>query len=67
MRHNIDVNGLGVGTTVSLGVLLGFALFAPADFPRAEMAVTILFWGFITGLIFEAYRFAFTWKHPFRP
>jgi hypothetical protein len=59
------MNGLGVGTSVGLGALIGTGLVAPES-QLVEYIATGVFWGFMSGLIFEAYRFAFTWKHPFR-
>ena len=58
------MSGLGIGTSVGLGAMIGAMLGAPgADV--AEYIATFVFYGFWSGLIFEAYRFAFTWKHPF--
>jgi len=59
------MNGIGVGTTVGLGAIIGLGIVAPAA-PVIEYIATFVFYGFWAGLIFEAYRFAFSWKHPFR-
>jgi hypothetical protein len=51
------MNGFGIGLTVAVGILIAFAIGAP-DFPRDEMIMTVVFWGFMSGLIFEMYRLA---------
>ena len=58
------MNGLGVGTSVGLGTIIGLGIVAPAA-PVIEFVATFAFYGGITGLLFELYRFAFTYKAPF--
>lgn len=60
----IRMSGLGIGTSVGLGALIGAMLRAPGA-STAEYIATLLFYGLLSGGIFELYRFAFTWKHPF--
>ena len=59
------MNGLGVGTAVGLGTIIGLGIVAPSA-QLLEYVVTFAFYGGISGLLFELYRFAFTWKAPFR-
>jgi hypothetical protein len=59
------MNGLGIGTTVGLGAIIGLGIVAP-QVSAAEYVATFTFYGFMTGLIFELYRFALTYRHPFR-
>jgi hypothetical protein len=59
------MNGLGIGTSVGLGALIGLGIVAPSA-PVIEYVATFAFYGFVSGMLFEMYRFAFTWKHPFR-
>ena len=44
--------------------MIGALLVAPGA-PVAEYIATFVFYGFMSGLIFELYRFALTWKHLF--
>jgi len=59
------MNGIGVGTSVGLGAIVGLGIVAPAA-PIAEYVTTFGVYGFLTGVLFELYRFAFTVGHPFR-
>ena len=58
------MSGLGIGTSVGLGAMIGAGLVAPGV-DVVEYIATFAFYGFMSGLIFEVYRFALTWKHPF--
>lgn len=58
------MNGVGVGTSVGLGAILGLGLVAPGC-ELSEYCATFFFFGLWSGMLFEAYRFAFSWKHPF--
>ena len=62
---NRAMTGLGIGTSVGLGVLIGAELGAPGA-PMAEYIAAFLFYAFLSGGLFELYRFALTWKHPFK-
>jgi hypothetical protein len=53
------MNGLGIGLVVAAGIAIGFTAGAPGEFSRHEMALTIMFWSFMAGTIFEMYRLAF--------
>jgi hypothetical protein len=59
------MTGLGVGTSVGLGAIIGLGLVA-GDAQLTEYVATGVVYGVLSGLIFELYQFAFTWKHPFR-
>jgi hypothetical protein len=59
------MNGLGIGTTVGLGTIIGVGIVAPQA-AVVEYIATFAFYGFISGLLFELYRFAFSYRHPFR-
>jgi hypothetical protein len=59
------MNGLGIGSSVGLGTIIGLGIVAP-DASVIEYVATFAFYGFMTGLLFELYRFAFTYRHPFR-
>jgi hypothetical protein len=59
------MNGIGIGTSVGLGAMIGLGIVSPAAH-ITEYIATFVFYGFWAGLLFEAYRFAFTWKLPFR-
>lgn len=61
----VSMNGLGVGASVGLGAIIGLSLVSPGG-ALIEYVATFGFYGFLTGLLFELYRFALTWKHPFR-
>jgi hypothetical protein len=65
IADNSPVNGIGIGTAVGLGATIGLGIVSPAA-ATAEYVATFVFYGFWSGLVFEAYRLAFTWKHPFR-
>jgi hypothetical protein len=58
------MNGIGVGTTVALGCLISLLIVAPG-MELGELFATLFFYGGITGLLFELYRFAFNYKRPF--
>jgi hypothetical protein len=62
---NKGMNGIGIGTTVGLGTIIGLGIVSP-EANTLSYVVTFIFSGFWSGLIFEAYRLAFSWKHPFR-
>jgi hypothetical protein len=57
------MNGVGIGTSVGLGAIVGLGLVAPGA-PPEEYFATFAFYGFWSGLIFEAFRHAFQ-KSPF--
>lgn len=59
------MNGIGIGTSVGLGAIIGLGIVNP-NVQVVEYISIFLFYGFWAGLIFEAYRLAFSWKHPFR-
>ena len=59
------MNGLGIGTSVGLGALIGLGIVAP-DVELTEYLATVFFYGFLSGVLFELYRFAFGYKLPFR-
>ena len=58
------MNGLGIGTSVGLGALIGLGIVSPGV-QVTEYVATVAFYGFLAGVLFELYRFAFTWRHPF--
>jgi hypothetical protein len=58
------MNGIGIGTSVGLGATIGLGLVAPGA-QLEEYAATCAFFGIWSGLLFEVYRFALGWKHPF--
>ena len=65
MDDTVAVNGIGIGTTVGLGTLIGLGIVAPGT-EVIEYVATFLFYGLMSGFIFEAYRFALRgWKPPF--
>ena len=53
------MNGIGIGTSVGLGAIIGLGIVSSGG-PTIEYVATFVFYGFWSGLIFEAYRFAFT-------
>jgi hypothetical protein len=59
------MNGIGIGTTVGLGTIIGLGMVSPAS-TLAEYVATFGFYGLWTGLLFELYRFAFTYRRPMR-
>ena len=61
----LDMNGIGIGTSVGLGALIGLGIVNPGV-QVIEYVATFGFYGLVSGFLFELYRFAFTWKHPFR-
>lgn len=58
------MNGVGIGTAVGLGVMIGGISTAPNP-PVVECVGAFVFYALLTGGLFELYRWAFTWKHPF--
>jgi hypothetical protein len=60
-----QINGIGVGTSVGLGALIGLGIVSPGA-ATIEFVTTFAFYGFVSGVIFEAYKFAFSWRRPFR-
>ena len=58
------MSGLGIGTSVGLGVMIGGMLGAP-DAPLPECAAAFIFYALLSGGLFELYRWAINWKHPF--
>ena len=58
------MNAIGIGTSVGLGTIIGLGLVAP-DAALREYVTTFAFYGFWSGLLFEAYRMAFSQKPPF--
>jgi hypothetical protein len=63
---NHVMNGIGIGTAVGLGTIIGLGIVHPGA-EVMEYVATFAFYGFITGFLFEVYRFAFTYKAPFGP
>jgi hypothetical protein len=59
------MNGLGVGLAVGLGTVIGLRLVAPSV-DVSEGITTLVFYGGISGFLFEIYRLALSWRHPFR-
>ena len=59
------MSGLGIGTSVGLGVLIGAELTSPGG-PVVEYFAGFFFYALLSGGLFELYRWAFNWKHPFR-
>jgi hypothetical protein len=59
------MNGFGIGTTVGLGTIIGLGIVNPGA-QTIEYVATFMFYGLLTGGLFELYRWAFSWKHPFR-
>jgi hypothetical protein len=49
---------------VALGCLISLLIVAPG-MELGELFATLFFYGGITGLLFELYRFAFNYKRPF--
>lgn len=64
MPDNPIMNGAGVGISVGLGTMIGLGIVAPDASAQAFVA-TFVFYGGITGMLFELFRFAFTYKAPF--
>ena len=59
------MNGIGVCLAVGLGTMIGLRIVTPSA-PFIEYVATFTFYGGLSGLFFELYRFAFTATHPFR-
>ncbi len=59
------MNGIGVGTTVGLGTMIGMGIVAPGS-AIVEYVATFAFYGVITGVVVELYRFAFGYQSPFK-
>jgi hypothetical protein len=57
------MNGIGIGTSVGLGCLIGLLIVDPGVAVN-EVLTTIFFYGVISGLLFELYRFAFHYRRP---
>lgn len=55
------MNGFGIGTVVALGIAIAVGLRSP-DIQGTEVIITVVFWSFLSGLIFEAYRIALAHK-----
>jgi hypothetical protein len=59
------MNGIGIGTSVGLGTLIGLYIVAPG-IEITEVFATLFFYGLMSGFLFEIYRFALRgWKPPF--
>ena len=58
------MNGIGIGTTVGLGALIGLGINSPGA-EIVEYVATFAFYGLVSGLLFELYRFAFSYRRPF--
>ena len=52
------MNSIGVGTMVGLGTIIGLGLVAPGA-PPEEYFATFAVYGFMSGLVFETFRFIF--------
>ena len=52
------MNAVGIGTSVGLGTIIGLGLVAPGV-PPQEYFATFAFYGLISGLVFETFRFIF--------
>lgn len=52
------MNGIGVGTSVGLGCIIGLGLVAPSA-PLMEYVATFVVYGILSGLTFETFRFIF--------
>ncbi len=57
------MNGIGIGTSVGLGALIGLGLVAP-NAQLVEYVLTFAFWGITAGAAFEGVRMLFFWKPP---
>ena len=57
------MNGIGIGTSVGLGCLIGLFIVAPG-MAVEEVLATFFFYGLMSGLLFELYRFAFHYRRP---
>ena len=63
MIGEVAVNGIGIGSSVGMGAMIGLGLVAPGA-QLVEYVTTFAFFGFWSGLLFEAYRFALS-RAPF--
>jgi hypothetical protein len=59
------MNGVGIGTSVGLGCVIALGIVAP-DARIIAYFTHFLFYGGLSGFIFEMYRMAFAARHPFR-
>jgi hypothetical protein len=59
------MNGIGIGTSVGLGAIIGMGIISPGA-QVVEYVATFAFYGMLSGIIFELYRFAFTYQRPFK-
>jgi hypothetical protein len=59
------MNGIGIGTSVGLGAMIGLGIVAPGA-QLVEYVAHFAFYGLLTGIIFELYRFAFSYRRPFK-
>jgi hypothetical protein len=53
------MNGIGIGTAVALGCIIGLGIVAPGA-QTIEFFATAGFYGGMSGLLYELYRWAFT-------
>jgi hypothetical protein len=58
-----SMNGIGVGLVVAAGCLIGLRIVAPEMQP-GEVFATLFFYGGMTGLLFELYRFVLKPRQP---
>ena len=59
------MNGMGIGLTVGLGVVIGERIVAP-EAGVLEPTAAALFYGGVSGLTFHIWRLALRdWKPPF--
>lgn len=59
------MNGIGVGTSVGLGAMIGMAIVA-GEAAIIEYVATFAFYGMMAGMLFEVYKFAFSYRRPFK-
>jgi hypothetical protein len=59
------MNGIGVGTSVGLGAIIGMGI-VNTSVQTIEFVSTFIFYGFVSGLLFEGYRMALRDWNPFR-
>jgi hypothetical protein len=60
------MNGFGVGLSVALGAGIGACLALPDVYP-VDLLMGMLWWGMISGFIFQLYQLALHGAHlPFR-
>ena len=61
------MNGFGIGMVVALGAVIGLAIVAPGA-KTVEFVATAAFYGGMSGVLFELYRWALTTNdRPFGP